>query len=197
MGRQWIGIDIAYIAVHLIETRLKAVFPDDGAFEVKGIPRDMGAAQALFVRSDFEFERWAVSLVNGQPKEKPGGDKGVDGVIRFPVGAKAIGRAIVSVKGGGQLSPDMVRDLVGTVQTRKAEMGVLVVLGTPTKGMLEAAEHAGVYNWPVNGQNSPRVQIITIEQLLSGQKPKMPPSLTPYFKAAAFAPAMDQPELDI
>jgi DNA modification methylase len=197
MGRRWIGVDIAYIAVHLIETRLRAAFPDVADFEVKGIPSDVGAAQALFARSHFEFERWAVSRVNGQPKEKPGGDKGVDGIIRFPIGAKEIGRAVVSVKGGGQLSPDMVRDLVGTAQTQKAEMGVLVLLDKPTKGMTDAAEHAGIYAWPVNGTNFPRIQIMTIDQLLSGKKPNMPPSLTPYFKAAAFVPPTDQPALDI
>ena len=38
--------------------------------------------------------------------------------IRFPVSAKALGRAIVSVKGGEKLTPTMVRDLVGTVKTQ-------------------------------------------------------------------------------
>jgi len=28
-------------------------------YEVNGIPRDMGAALALFERSPFDFERWA------------------------------------------------------------------------------------------------------------------------------------------
>jgi hypothetical protein len=123
--------------------------------------------------------------------------KGVDGVIRFPVGAKAIGRAIVSVKGGEQLSPDMVRDLVGTVKTQKAEMGVLVLLEKPTKGMTDAEDHAGISTWPANGANFLFVQIITIEDLLSGKKPDMPPPLTPYFKAATFIPPPNQPLLDL
>lgn len=48
-----------------------------------GIPRDMGAARALFERSPFDFERWAVSRLNAQPNEKQVRDKGVDGVARF------------------------------------------------------------------------------------------------------------------
>lgn len=56
-----------------------------GSYETLGIPRDMRSALALFVRSPFDFERWAVSRINSQPNEKSKqwGDKGVDGVARF------------------------------------------------------------------------------------------------------------------
>ena len=87
----------------------------------------MLGAQALFAKSPLDFERWAVSLVNGTPNERQVGDKGVDGVIRFFTDAKgATGRALVSVKGGKSVGPQFVRDLLGTVQTQKADMGVLI-----------------------------------------------------------------------
>lgn len=34
--------------------------------EIDGLPRDAGAAQALFDRNPFDFERWAVSFLNAQ-----------------------------------------------------------------------------------------------------------------------------------
>jgi len=93
------------------------MFGTDVKFEVYGIPRDLQGPQALFEQSHFEFERWAVSLVWGQPKERPGGDQGIDGLIRFPLADRnEVGTVIVSVKGGAMLNPAMVRDLKGTVE---------------------------------------------------------------------------------
>ena len=55
---------------------------------------------------------------------------------------KNIGRVLVSVKGGKQLNPAMVRDRLGTVNTQKAEMGVLITQHAPTPGMVDAVNHA-------------------------------------------------------
>jgi DNA modification methylase len=188
LGRRWIGIDITYIAIDLIRRRLETAFPS-ADYEILGIPKDLGGAHALFARDDFEFERWAVSLVNGQPKEKRGGDKGTDGTVRFLLDAKnAVGRALVSVKGGKVLNPAMVRDLRGTIEREKAEMGLLITLEPPTKGMIEEANRSGTYTWPVNGQGFPRLRIITVPQLLAGERPQLPPILTPYLKASLAKP---------
>lgn len=185
MGRRWIGIDVTYIAVDLIEKRLLHTYTPTIAstYDVLGIPEDMASAQSLFQRSPFDFERWAVSRVNGQPNAKQVGDRGIDGVTKFFTGTPKHGRALVSVKGGTQLNPAMVRDLAGTVQTEKAEMGILITLSTPTKGMLDAAGHAGSYVMAANGQHFPRIQLLSISELLSGKKPNMPPPLLPYIAA--------------
>ena len=87
----------------------------------------------------------------------------------------------------------MVRDLVGTVDGAKAAMGVLVTLDEPTKGMVEAARHSGIYTLHANGQGFPKVQIMTVEQLLAGQRPKTPPTLMPYTQAQT-APGERQPD---
>jgi site-specific DNA-methyltransferase (adenine-specific) len=184
--RQWIGIDITYIAVDLIEKRLRHTFGDavTSDYEVLGIPRDSNGALALFDRSPFEFERWAVSLLHGTPNQKQVGDRGVDGVVRFPTDARgALGKALVSVKGGKNVGPHFVRDLLGSVQTQRAEMGVLTTMARPTRGMIDAAAHAGSYVWPVNGQTFPRVQIATVPDLLSGRQPLMPAAIMPYIPA--------------
>jgi len=90
LNRRWLGIDITYIAVDLIEKRLRHAHGEGitDTYSVKGIPRDMGGAYALFSQSPFDFERWAVSLVNAQPNQKQVGDKGIDGVARFPTDSK-------------------------------------------------------------------------------------------------------------
>ncbi|MCA1606564.1 MAG: restriction endonuclease, partial [Acidobacteria bacterium] len=184
LGRRWIGIDVTTLAVDLIDARLRHTYGEKirGTYEIRGIPRDLAGATALFRHSPFEFERWCVMLLDGQPNEKQVGDKGVDGVIRFPLDKKTSGRILVSVK-GGSTNPGHVRDLLGTVQSQNAAMGIFVCMQKPTKGMIDAANHSGGYRYPVNGQQFPKVQIITVEELLSGKQPAMPTTLLPYFQA--------------
>jgi len=200
LNRRWVGIDITYIAVDLIEKRLQHTFGETikDTYEVHGMPRDVAGAQALFRQDELDFERWAVSLVNGTPNEKHVGDRGADGVIRFVTDASGgTGRAIVSVKGGKQIGPHFVRDLLGTVETQKAEMGVLVTLTKPTRGMIDAADHAGTYLWPVNSQRFPKIQLVTISELLAGKRLQSPPTLTPYIKARRMHVPAEQLPFDL
>jgi len=199
LGRQWIGIDITFIAVDLIEKRLRHAYGDSviGSYETAGIPRDMGSAHSLFERSPFDFERWAVSRISAQPNVKQVGDKGVDGVARFYLDKSTFGRILVSVKGGKTVGPQFVRDLIGTVETQKAQMGVLITMTEPTPGVLDAVNHGGTYMWPINGQSYPRAQIITIAALLKGLRPDMPAALLPYIQAAkALPPTPPQMSID-
>ena len=64
---------------------------------------------------------------------------------------------------------------------------------TPTAGMTDAANHSGTYRHPANGQTFPKVQILTVEDLLAGRRPKMPMALLPYFQARK---RTDTPEPD-
>lgn len=191
LGRRWEIIDITYLAIDLIKHRLETTYGEsiNETFEIIGIPRDTESAQALFNRNAFDFERWAVSLVEGQPNERQVGDGGIDGVIRFMTDNRGgIAKALVSVKGGTQLNPGMVRDLVGTVARQKAEMGILITLHEPTKGMLQEAAKAGMYKWPSNQKDYPAIQIVTVADLLSGKLPKMPPPLPPYTRSKKHVP---------
>ena len=45
----------------------------------------------------------------------------------------------------------MIRDLVGTLDQHKGEMGLLILLHEPTKGMTDVADHSGVYEVPMTG----------------------------------------------
>jgi len=200
LKRNWVGIDVTYIAVDLIAKRLIHTYGAaiGDTYEVHGIPRDLGGAKALFDASPFDFERWAVSLMNAQPNQKQVGDKGVDGVARFPLDAKgSVGRVLASVKGGKTIGPQFMRDLLGTVHSQKAEMGVLITMAEPTRGIIDAAAHAGSYIWPINGESFPKIQIITVADLLAGKKPKMPATLTPYIQAQKLKISPDQMTLGI
>jgi DNA modification methylase len=185
MDRRWIGIDITYIAVDLIIKRLRHRYGKEilTTFTTDGIPQDIEGAAALFDRNPFDFERWAVSMVNGQPNDKQVGDQGVDGRIRFDAGADDTGIAIVSVKGGHQLNPAMVRDLAGTMDHQKADMAVLVTMQPPTPGMIDAANQSGTYQLARTLSRYPKVQILTAPELLAGKRPSMPPVYLPYIQA--------------
>lgn len=185
LNRQWIGIDITYIAVDLIIKRLEHRYGADirKTFTTNGIPTDIEGAEALFARNPFDFERWAVSVINGQPNEKQVGDKGVDGRIRFHRGGDVAGMAAVSVKGGKALNPSMVQALVGAMQQERADMGVLITMGTPTRGMVKAANLGGTYEHPPTGNHYPRIQIITVPELFQDKRPGMPTVILPYIKA--------------
>lgn len=173
LGRKWIGIDITHLAISLIEKRLKDAFPGI-AFEVHGTPKDLAGARDLAKRDKYQFQWWAVSLVNAVPYggKKKGADTGIDGLIYFKMGKSITEKAIVSVKGGGNVNVAMVRDLAHVVDREQAKIGVFITLTEPTKPMQVEAVKAGFYETDYG--KYPKLQIITIEQLLTGQKPQMP-----------------------
>ena len=191
LGRQWIGIDITYIAIDLIRNRLTGRYGKDirDTFTVDGIPRDIEGADALAHKNKIDFERWAVSLVKGQPT-KASGDEGVDGKIYFARTYREpmdVGTCVVSVKGGDNLNPGMVRDLAGTVSGSGAQMGLLITHVEPTEGMKNEAAKHGTYIHEATGSIYPVIQILTTGQLLDEVAPKIPSPLPPY-QQATWAP---------
>jgi len=175
LKRKWIGIDITHLAVALMEYRLKDTFGDSVEYEVKGIPMSVKDAEDLAERDRFQFQSWALSLVKAKPEPSDVADKGIDGRIYFhddPEG-KETKEIIVQVKSGG-VSPGAVRDLKGVVEREKAQIGVLVTLQKPTRGMIKEAISSGFYKSPL-GKQYPKIQILTIEELLNGKGIERPP----------------------
>ncbi len=74
-------------------------------------------------------------------------------------------------------------------------MGVLITLANPTRGMTKEAQHSGSYTWPVSSEAYPRIQCLTVEQLLNGERVKMPTPLMPYIQATRHVPESDQARL--
>lgn len=182
LGRQWIGIDITHLSIALQKYRLEQMYPGI-TFAVIGEPEDLGAARQLGSDDRYQFQWWALSLVRARPlggesgskTGKKGNDKGIDGIINFiddTTGKPK--RVLVQVKSGKVKSGD-IRDLVGTVQRENAQIGIFVTLEEPSRDMLTEATSAGFYRSPGWGQNYPKLQILTIAQLLHGGEVKMPP----------------------
>ncbi len=184
LGRQWIGIDVTHLAISLIEKRLKDAFPGI-AMEVHGTPKDEAGARDLALRDKYQFQWWAVSLVDAVPfaGKKKGADGGIDGLIYFKPDGKVTERAIVSVKGGDSVSVPMIRDLKGVLDREKAPMGIFLSLVEPTKPMIAEAAAAGLYE-TAHGK-FPKLQIITVAELFAGKRPQIPFGHSEGFKKAA------------
>jgi hypothetical protein len=90
----------------------------------------------------------------------------------------------------------MVRDLLGTVESQRAEMGLLVTLERRTRGMIDEARRSGTYTHPLTGRTYPKLQVVTVSELLAGHRPDMPTAFLPYVKAKRGSMAQ-QGSLDI
>jgi site-specific DNA-methyltransferase (adenine-specific) len=184
LRRKWIGIDITHLAISLIEKRLKDAFPGI-QFEIHGTPKDLEGARALAAQDKYQFQWWAVSLVNAVPYggRKKGADSGIDGLIYFKPEGKTTEKAVVSVKGGDNVNVAMVRDLAHVVDREKAKIGVFITLAEPTGPMRTEAVKAGYYE-TIYGKY-PKIQILSMEDLFNGKQPNIPLVDSASFKKAA------------
>ncbi len=175
LERQRIGIDITRLAVSLIERRLKDAFPGI-EFEVHGTPKDIGGARDLAARDKYQFQWWAVSLVDAVPQggKKKGMDRGIDGLrwVRTSPKEGDFEKVLVSVKGGDTVGAAMVRDFKGTIEREGAAGGMFITLAEPTREMTREAAAAGFFETSFG--THPKIQILTIAGLLAGQKPDLP-----------------------
>ena len=111
----------------------------------------------------------SASLHVGLRVQRPFGTNftGIDGLIFFHDDKSGAKKIVVSVKGGENVSVAMVRDLKGTIEREKAELGFFVTLAEPTRPMREEAVAAGFYDQARFGAEYPKLQILTIEGLMS------------------------------
>ena len=174
LNRKWIGIDVTHLAINLMRNRLKDSFGLKA--EVIGEPADLGGAKELASQPDkYQFQWWALGLIGARPAgdKKKGADKGIDGVISFiddPTSKPK--RAMVQVKSGHAHVKD-IRELKDVAS--KEAMGIFITLEPPTKDMSVEAVSAGYYHSPIWNKDYPKIQILTIEELLHGKTVDMPP----------------------
>ena len=186
LGRQWIGIDVTYLAINLIKRRLKDAF-GDVEYEERGQPTDFESAKALAELDKWQFQQWALSLINARPRKEDdgkGADRGVDGLLFFYESKDRREKILVQVKGGGVNRADVVT-LLGDVNNQKFVGGILITLESPTKPMREEAADAGRYESKLwHTKDYPKIQILTIEGLLNGKdRADVPPQDNPFAKA--------------
>jgi hypothetical protein len=185
-GRQWIGIDVTYLAINLIKRRLHDAFGEELQFEEMGNPTDHSGAQRLAEQDKFQFQHWALSLVEARPLREgdgKGADRGVDGLLYFYESKDDRAKIIVQVKGGGVKRND-IATLLGDVNNQKAAGGVLITLEKPSKPMVKEAIDAGRYTAKLYQKEYPKIQILTVEGLLAGtERLEAPPQANPFAKA--------------
>lgn len=200
LNRRWIGIDITHLAIALMKARLYDTFGEKVSYTVIGEPVSVPDAQVLAESDPFQFQAWADGLVGARPVEqKKGADKGIDGKIIFQ-GEKPgeFETVILSVKAGG-IHRAHVHELRGVVEREKAAIGVLISMEEPTAPMKEEAVTAGFFESKTWGKKYPKIQLLTIAELLDGKKIDMPPirQVGATFKKAVRHKAADGEQLEI
>lgn len=204
LGRRWIGIDIADVAVDIVRERIESKFPGL-QYGQHFVPSDVATARRLAAADrqnhTNEFQWWALSLIGAYApnsttsRGKSGADRGVDGEIHFHTRSGGRGKAIVSVKSGGANARD-VRDLGRVVDRDRATLGVFITLNQPTKPMETEALECGFIDGP-SGEKIRKLQILTIEEIMEGgARARLPgdlikpQSLPPPFAMPALQAAM-------
>jgi hypothetical protein len=194
LKRRWIGIDVTHLAIGLIKQRLHDKFGDSikGTYEIHGEPTDLSGARKLAEDDKFQFEAWALSLVGARPagQVRRGADKGIDGRLYFHDDASGKSKQIILSVKGGHVEHSHVRDLRGVLDREQAEIGVLITLEPASKPMKTEAASAGFYKSPAyEDRTFPRIQILTIEDILDGKGIDFPHLLEVTFKQAPKAKA--------
>lgn len=163
-GRNWVGCDIAILAIKLIKEILDHRYrlSEDLHFNIEGVPVSVEQAEHLWKRDPFQFEHWAVERIGGFPTKKTG-DGGIDGRLYFEL-RKALGEMVLSVK-GGKVRPTDIRDLRGVLaREANVELAGFISLQEPSRAMKDEAASAGTFEY--SGNNYPRVQLLTIADIL-------------------------------
>ncbi len=173
LKRKWIGIDITHLAISLMKHRLEDTFGNEVEYDVIGEPVDLAGAKELANQDRYQFQWWALGLVGARPaksEQKKGPDKGIDGYIysHDDLKKKETKEVIIQVK-SGHMNISNISDLRGVVKREEAQIGVFITLREPTKPVKTEAVSSGYYKSPL-GHNYPKIQILTIKELLEGKK---------------------------
>ena len=193
LNRRWIGIDITHLAIGLIKKRLSDAFGPEikNTYDVIGEPTDYAGAAQLAEEDKYQFQWWALGQVGARPTDqKKGADRGIDGRLYFHDDETGKSKQIIFSVKAGNVTVSQVRDLRGVLEREKAEIGVLITLEPPSKPMKTEAASAGFYQ-PASfeGRSFPRIQILTIEEILAGKQIEFQSMRDATFKQAPKAKA--------
>lgn len=187
LKRRWIRIDVTHLAIGLIKKRLADAFGPTvrGTYEVIGEPTDAAGAAELASQDPYQFQWWSLGLVGARPIErKKGADQGIDGRLYFHDDRSDTAKQVIFSVKAGHVNVSQVRDLRGVIEREKAEIGALICLEEPTGPMKKEAAEAGFYHSEGTGKDYPRLQILTVAELLAGKELQHPRLLEVTFKRA-------------
>lgn len=193
LGRRWIGIDITHLAIAMHKSRLKDMFDLEQRkdYAVIGEPEDIEGARQLAQDDRYQFQWWALSLIEARPlggqdgdkKGKKGSDRGIDGIIPFIDDSSGKPKQVLIQVKSGHVNSAVIRDLRGVLDREHAAVGVLITLEPASSEMNKEAVSTGFYESQLWQQKFPRLQILSIEDLLRGAVVKMPPPYSAFKKA--------------
>ena len=180
-GRQWIGIDVTYLA---IATIIEYMTDEFGAITIPvlGRPTTEDEALRLGAMDPIKFEQWVVKGLLGAT---PTGGKPVDGEKIFVDDQTMVGkRCIIEVT----VTRSKKHFDAFLHHADAAEIGVYVLAEAPTSGMVADAKSAGKYHSPEWERDFPKIQIFTVGELLAGRQPDLPPPFRGKGRGAALTP---------
>jgi len=181
-NRKWIGIDITCLAIALHKNRLTGMFGLEPKkdYDIIGEPQSLHDARQLALDNRFQFEWWALSLIQARPigNKKKGKDKGIDGIKIFTDEHRGKAKKILVQVKSGHVNSALIRDFRGTIEREEAAIGIFITLKQPTRDMKTEALEAGYYVAPLTNQKYRKIQIVTIEDLLNEEKVDLPQTAT-------------------
>ena len=188
LKRQWLGADISHLAIRLNVKRLVDSFGPEVKQNIKihGFPADVASARELAERTDrgrILFQDWVVEvLLNGVVNEKKVADGGFDGYLTYQTEA---GKEFVLIEiKSGKVNVTNIREFIRVIDKEKANAGIFVCFeSTVTKEMLKEAKSAGHIKIANVEFGQEKIQIMTIEQLMSNHHPNLP-NVSSTFKKA-------------
>ena len=183
LGRRWIGIDIAIHAIKRVAAvrlseRLGLV--EDRDYTIEGVPRNVEGAQQLWERDKYHFQKWAVELAEGFVTNRRTADGGIDGRLYFDGDqGDNLESMILEVKGGKSVTQNDLRGLRGALADSGALMAGLIIqhpLGA-TKERNFKREMVRAGSITIRGRDFPKMQLMTVEELIEGKRFDTPPVL--------------------
>ena len=132
LKRHRIGIDLTYLAIGPVRQRIQETFPQiRDTVTVIGTPENEEQALRLARNNPHAFKEWCVThVLKFRSNDRRGGDGGIYGTFRVPVGRRqgrqAYGKAVAQVK-GGTYTLGQIREFRTAMQNIEADLGVFVV----------------------------------------------------------------------
>ena len=188
LNRKWIGIDITFQSISLIQYRLKKTYPTqwndiEANLKLDGIPQDRESAIALATKGDplrKEFEKWAILTYtnnNAMINNKKGADGGIDGIMYFSDSdskSNVIQNTLVFQVKSGKVTRSDIAKLNSDRQRENATLGIFITLQNPTKQMQQEALQVGKYHHKQLNKEHSIIEIVTIDDILSGTRLYLP-----------------------